>query len=148
MSDPEDALSMWDCVVGYAQTYDSRDHDGLQRVLSEECRVTMRGGQFDGKAYEGRPAVLDWLEGTWPQTPPCLHFTGNLRTWTDGSGEAGSTDYVFVGRQPDGTIQLSGAGRYDDRFSREGDRWVIAERTVGLLGAAEQPAAGPHAATS
>jgi hypothetical protein len=137
MSESGDALSIQDCVVGYSQTYDSRDHEGLRSVLAEECRVTMRGGRFDGTAYEGRQAVLDWLEGTWPQTPPCLHFTGNFRTWTDDSGKAGSTDYIFVGRQPDGTIQLSGAGRYEDRFAREGDRWVIAERSVGLLGSGE-----------
>jgi len=138
MSDTDDDLSIRDCVAGYAQTYDSRDHEGLRGVLSEGCRVTMHGGRFDGNSYEGRPAVLDWLEGTWPETPPCLHFTGNFRARTDGSGGAGSTDYILVGRRPDGTIQLSGAGRYEDRFSREGDRWVIAERTVGLLGSPEQ----------
>jgi hypothetical protein len=147
VSEPGDELSIRDCVVGYSQTYDSRDDDGLRSVLSEQCRVTMRGGRFDGTTYEGRRAVLDWLAGTWPQTPPCLHFTGNFRTWADGSGEAGSTDYLFVGRQPDGTIQLSGAGRYEDRFSREGDRWVIAERTVGLLGstAPDTPRSNPAA---
>jgi SnoaL-like domain len=138
VSDLEDSLSIWDCVVGYSQTYDSRDRDGLQDVLAEDCRVTMRGGRFDGTTYDGRPAVLDWLEGTWSQTPPCIHFTGNFRTWTDASGEAASTDYLFVGRQPDGTIQLTGAGRYVDRFSPAGDRWVIEERTVRLLGAPEK----------
>jgi hypothetical protein len=138
VSDLENSLSIWDCVVGYSQTYDSRDHDGLQSVLSEECRVTMQGGRFDGTTYDGRQDVLDWLEGTWPQTPPCIHFTGNFRSRTDASGESGSTDYLFVGRQPDGTIQLTGAGRYVDRFTRDGDRWVIDERTVGMLGSLEQ----------
>jgi ketosteroid isomerase-like protein len=138
VSDLEDALSIWDCVVGYSQTYDSRDHDGLESVLAEDCQVTMQGGRFDGKTFEGRQVVLDWLEQTWPQTPPCIHFTGNFRTWTDDSGEAGSADYLFVGRQRDGTIQLTGAGRYVDRFSPEGDRWVIEERTVGMLGFPEK----------
>jgi 3-phenylpropionate/cinnamic acid dioxygenase small subunit len=130
----EDALAMRDSVVGYAQTYDSRDHDGLAAVLAESCRVTMEGGRFDGMLYSGREAVLDWLAGTWPQTPPCVHFTGNTRIWNDASGEAGSTDYVFVSRQADGTITLSGAGRYRDRFSRAADGWVIEERTVRMLG--------------
>ncbi len=94
----------------------------------------MQGGRFDGTIYSGREAVLDWLEGTWPQTPPCVHFTGNTRTWTDASGQVGCTDYLFVGRQPDGAIALSGAGQYRDRFSRDGDRWVIEERTVRMLG--------------
>jgi len=138
MSDPKDSLSIHDSVVGYAQTYDSRDHDGLAGVLAEGCRVTMQGGRFDGTTYEGKQEVLDWLEDTWPQTPPCIHFTGNFRTWTDDSGEAASTDYLFVGRQPDGTIRLAGAGRYRDRFTREDDRWVIEERTVGMLGHLEE----------
>jgi hypothetical protein len=138
VSDLEDALSRWDCVVGYAQTYDSRDHEGLSGVLADDCRVTMQGGRFAGKSYEGRSAVLDWLEGTWPETPPCIHFTGNARTWTDTSGAGGSTDYLFVGRQPDGTIRLSGAGRYRDRFTRQDDHWVIEERTVGMLGHPEE----------
>ena len=134
MSAFEDSLSIRDSVVGYAQAYDSRDPDGLAAVLAESCSVTMRGGRFDGTNYQGRAAVLDWLEGTWPQTPPCVHFTGNTRTWRDASGEAGRTDYLFVGRQADGTIALSGAGQYRDRFSRDGDRWVIEERTVRMLG--------------
>lgn len=138
MSDLEASLSIWDCVVGYSQTYDRRDHGGLQSVLSEDCRVTMQGGHFDGETYDGREAVLEWLEGTWPQTPPCIHFTGNCRTWSDDAGEAGSTDYVLLGRRPDGTIQLSGAGRYQDRFSRVGDRRVIEERTVVILGYREK----------
>jgi hypothetical protein len=138
VSELEESLSIWDCVVGYSQTYDSRDHRGLEGVLSEDCLVTMQGGRFDGKTYDGREAVLEWLEGTWQQTPPCLHFTGNFRTWSDEAGEAGSTDYVFLGRRPDGTIQLTGAGRYQDRFSPVGDRWVIEERTVGMLGYPEK----------
>jgi SnoaL-like domain len=138
MSDPGESLSIGDCVAGYSQTYDSRDHDGLKDVLSEDCRVTMEGGRFDGESFDGREAVLEWLEGTWPQTPPCLHFTGNLRTWSDDTGEGGSTDYVLLGRQPDGTFQLNGAGRYRDRFTRIGDRWVIKDRTVHLLGHPEQ----------
>lgn len=136
---------MRDGVVGYAQTYDSRDHEGLAGVLAEGCRVTMQGGRFDGTAYSGREAVLDWLEGTWPHTPPCIHFTGNTRTWTDASGAGGSTDYVLVGRRSDGTIMLSGAGQYRDRFSRDGNHWVIEERTVTMLGApVPKPAAEPR----
>jgi hypothetical protein len=138
MSDLGESLSIRDCVAGYSQTYDSRDHNGLKDVLSEDCQVTMEGGRFDGQSYDGREEVLEWLEETWPQTPPCLHFTGNLRTWNDDPGQAGSTDYVFLGRQPDGTFHLSGAGRYRDRFTRDGDRWVIEERTVSLLGHPEQ----------
>jgi SnoaL-like domain len=131
---PDDALGGRDSVAAYSQSYDARDHEGLHDTLSDECRVTMQGGRFDGMSYQGRPAVLAWLEETWPQTPPCLHFTGNTRTWSDASGQAARTDYLFVSRQPDGTLQLSGAGRYEDRFARVGDRLVITERTVGLLG--------------
>jgi len=138
MSDLEDPLSVRDCVVGYAQTYDSRDHDGLAGVLAQDCRVTMQGGRFDGTSYEGRDAVLDWLEATWPETPPCIHFTGNSRVWTDAAGAGGRTDYLFVGRQPDGTIRLTGAGQYRDRFTRDGDDWVIEERTVAMLGHPEE----------
>jgi hypothetical protein len=129
-----DDLAQRDSVAGYSQTYDSRDHDGLAAVLAENCSVTMQGGRFDGLIYSGRESVLDWLEGTWPQTPPCVHFTGNTRTWRDASGEASSTDYLFVGRQPDGTITVTGAGRYLDRFSKDRGHWVIQERTVRMLG--------------
>lgn len=125
---------MRDSIVGYALTYDNRDHEGLAGVLAEGCSVSMQGGRFDGTVYSGREAVLDWLEGTWPQTPPCVHFTGNTRTSNGPSGAVGSTDYLFVGRGPDGTLTLAGVGRYEDRFAREGDRWVIEERTVTMLG--------------
>jgi hypothetical protein len=134
VSDLEDPLSLRDCVVGYSTTYDSRDHDGLAGVLAEGCRVTMEGGRFDGRSYEGRQAVLDWLEGTWPETPPCIHFTGNSRIWAEGRGAGGRTDYLFVGRRADGTIRLTGAGQYRDRFIRQDGRWVIAVRTVAMLG--------------
>ena len=133
----EDSLSMRDSVVGYAQTYDGRDHEGLAALLAEGCSVTVQGGRFDGTVHSGREAVLDWLEGTWPQTPPCVHFTGTTRIWEEESGAAGCTDYLLLGRLPDGTITLSGAGQYHDRFSREGGRWVIEERTVRMLGSPE-----------
>ena len=141
----EESLSIRDSVVGYAQTYDSRDHEGLAEVLAASCSVTMQGGRFDGTVYSGREAVLDWLEGTWPQTPPCVHFTGNTRIWRDASGAVGCTDYLFVGQRPDGTIMLSGAGQYRDRFSQDGDRWVIEERTVRMLGRPDLPGRIPQA---
>jgi hypothetical protein len=97
--------------------------------LDEVCVLDLVGGRFDGRSVAGRRAIVDWLVGTWPVTPTCLHLTGNIRLEELGEEVVGTTDYVFFVR-PEQRFEISGRGRYLDVFRQDGSRWVLVRRTV------------------
>jgi hypothetical protein len=130
----EDPLGIYDVVAAYCQAYDSRDREELERVFSPDAVLRLLGGTSRGDESRGREAVLAWLTGRWPSAPPCLHLTGNLRFTPSGEGAEGTSDFLFVVKKEDGSLQISTAGRYLDRFARHEGRWVIAERSITFLG--------------
>jgi len=130
----EDPLGIYDVVAAYCQAYDSRNREELERVFSPDATLRLLGGSSRGDEARGREDVLAWLAGRWPSAPPCLHLTGNLRFTRSGDGAEGTSDFLFLVRKEDGSLQISNAGRYIDRFARHEGRWVIAERAITFLG--------------
>jgi hypothetical protein len=130
----EDPLGIYDVVAAYCQAYDSRNREELARVFSPDATLRLLGGSSRGDEAHGRDDVLAWLTGRWPDAPPCLHLTGNLRFTPSGDGAEGTSDFLFLVKTEDGSLQISNAGRYLDRFARHEGRWVIAERAITFLG--------------
>ncbi len=130
----EDPLGIYDVVAAYCQAYDSHDREELERVFSPDATLRLLGGASRGDEAVGRENVLAWLTGRWPSAPPCLHLTGNLRFTPAGEGAEGTADFLFLVKKEDGSLQISTAGRYIDRYSRHEGRWVIAERSITFLG--------------
>jgi hypothetical protein len=130
----EDPLGLFDVVAAYCQAYDSRDREAFAAVFADEAVVRILGGPSGGSTAVGHDAVLSSMTARWPGAPASMHLTGNLRFFRDPPGVRGTSDYLFVVKQPDGSLTLRSAGRYLDRFVRSGDRWVIAERVITALG--------------
>jgi len=130
----EDPLGIYDVVAAYCQAYDSHDREELERVFSPEATLRLLGGASRGDEAIGRDNVLTWLTRRWPSAPPCLHLTGNLRITPAGDDARGTSDFLFLVKKEDGSLQISSAGRYLDRFTRHDGRWVIAERSITFLG--------------
>jgi ketosteroid isomerase-like protein len=130
----EDPLGIYDVVAAYCQAYDSHDREELARVFSPDAVLHILGGASRGDEAVGRENVLAWLTGRWPSAPPCLHLTGNLRFSPAGDGAEGTADFLFLIKKEDGSLQISTAGRYLDRYARHEGRWVIAERSITFLG--------------
>jgi hypothetical protein len=133
-ADIEDPLGIYDVVAAYCQAYDSRDREELQRVFAPDATLRLLGGAARGDEAHGREEVLAWLTGRWPNARPGLHLSGNLRFTPAGEGANGTSDFLFMLKQEDGSVQISSAGRYLDRFARHEGRWVIAERSITFLG--------------
>jgi hypothetical protein len=130
----EDPLGIYDVVAAYCQAYDSHDREELERVFSPDATLRLLGGASKGDEAIGRDNVMTWLTRRWPGGPPCLHLTGNLRITPDGEGAKGTADFLFLVKHEDGSLEISSAGRYLDRFIRYDGRWVIAERSITFLG--------------
>ena len=106
----------------------------LERVFSPDATLRVLGGASRGDEAVGREDVLAWLTSRWPERSPCLHLTGNLRFTPAGEGAEGHGDFLFLIKKEDGSLQISTAGRYLDRYARHEGRWVIAERSITFLG--------------
>jgi hypothetical protein len=130
----EDPLGIYDVVAAYCQAYDSHDHEELERVFSADATLRLLGGASRGDEAIGRDNVMAWLTRRWASAPPCLHLTGNLRFTPAENGAKGTSDFLFLVKKEDGSLQISSAGRYLDRFTRHDGRWVIAERSITFLG--------------
>jgi SnoaL-like domain len=133
-ADIEDPLGIYDVVAAYCQAYDSQNREELERVFSPEATLRLLGGASRGDEARGRDAVMGWLTRRWPGGSPCLHLTGNLRFTPSEEGANGTSDFIFLVKRQDGSLHLSTAGRYLDRFTRHDGRWVIAERVITFLG--------------
>jgi 3-phenylpropionate/cinnamic acid dioxygenase small subunit len=90
----------------------------------------------DGPAVHGAAAVTALAHRvlqTYPDgTPRTRHVTTNLLIDVDEqAGTARSRSYFTVFQSlPDLPLQPIAAGHYEDRFTRAGDGWRFAERTV------------------
>ena len=132
-ADIEDPLGIYDVVAAYCQASDSRDREELARVFSPDATLRLSGGASRSDEAHGRDEVLAWLTSRWPSAQPGLHMTGNLRLTPAGEGAQGTSDFLFLRKQEDGSVEISSAGRYVDRFARHEGRWVIAERSITFL---------------
>jgi hypothetical protein len=133
-ADIEDPLGIYDVIAAYCQAYDSQDSEELEKVFSPEATLRMLEGGSASDEAVGRDSVLAWLMRRWGSSPPCLHLTGNLRITPAGDDAKGTSDFVFLVKKEDGSLQMSSSGRYLDRYTRHDGRWVIAERTITFLG--------------
>jgi 3-phenylpropionate/cinnamic acid dioxygenase small subunit len=118
-------------VYGYAERIDAGDLAGVAALFEQAVYRSERGGR-----YEGVAAVRDVLtrrvklhdDGT----PRTKHVTTNLVVEVDAAAGTATARSVFTVLQQTAAIPLQPivAGRYHDRFVRDGGRWRFAERVI------------------
>lgn len=127
--------------------------EAIRRTLALYCHLCDEG-RFDeweqlftvdatfrvmGRTHEGRPAVRAFIEAGQPPERRGKHVCANPVIDFDGDDRATVvSDYVFVGRVPEG-LAITSAGRYHDRFVRDGDTWLIAARQIVFMGDQPEP---------
>ena len=126
-----DQVAIAGLVYGYAERIDAGDLAGVAALFADAVYRSNRGGR-----YEGAPAVAEVLtrlvklhdDGT----PRTKHVTTNLIVDVDeAAGTATARSYFTVLQQTAAIpLQTIVAGRYHDRFVRDGGRWRFAERVV------------------
>ena len=114
-------------ISNYAFYVDAGRYDEWADLFTKD-------GVFDIGArgrFQGREQLIAFLKGRHgPQGPKSRHYIMNHVINISGT-EATARSYVAVTNE-EGDTSLFGAGVYDDRLRKEGDRWRFAERKVTL----------------
>lgn len=125
---PVDAL-----MYQYARLIDAGDFDGVGNLFAAGA-VALADGTV---IAEGAEAVTALYEATTLRhadgTPRTRHLvTNQVIDIDEGGGTARATSDFLVVQLADGGEPLTvvAAGRYDDRFVRDGGRWRFAERRM------------------
>ena len=129
MPDPRDAIA--DLVHRYAERLDAGDLDGVAALFAG-ATYGRPGGPVRHGAAEVRAALdVVMLHDGSPRTK---HVTTNLVVEVDdASGTASARSYFTVLQAtPALPLQPILAGRYHDRFARDGDVWRFRERVIHL----------------
>ena len=131
------------------------DEDRIMRTIAEYSR-RCDDGRFDewsqlftadgrfvvgGNATQGREPIRKMMEAMLPPGSRGKHITSNTIVNLDSDRATSTTDYLFVRPAPTGPVIVA-AGRYHDRLVRDGDRWLLEERTITMLGEPEETADG------
>lgn len=120
-------------VYGYAERVDLGDFEGVASLFA---RALYKGGGPGDPGVTGSDPVLQIFEAMVRRyedgTPRTKHVTTNLVIDADeDGGTATARSYYTVFQQLDGfPLQAIIAGRYHDRFERDGDAWHLSERVI------------------
>ena len=118
-------------IYEYAERIDAGDLAGVAALFAQATYRSRQGG-----AYRGRDAVLAVLGERvilYPDgTPRTKHVTTNLVIERDAAAAtATARSYFTVYQQVEGgPLQAIVAGRYHDRFVRDGGTWCFADRLI------------------
>jgi 3-phenylpropionate/cinnamic acid dioxygenase small subunit len=123
--------------------------EDIRRTLALYCQLC-DDGRFDewgelftadaefsvlGDTHVGRPAVQAFIEAAQPPELRGKHVCANSLIEIDEHGTTATalTDYIFIGRSPEG-LTVTSAGRYHDTLVREGERWLFRTREIAFMG--------------
>ena len=132
------ATALGNLIARYAELIDEGDFDGVADLLGEAAV-----GQGDSPSLlTGRDALAALFTSTtrrYPDgTPRTKHMTTNLILEIDEeAGTAAARSYWTVFQAVEGLpLQPILAGRYHDRFERDGQAWHFSERRylIDLVG--------------
>ena len=127
----EAVLAIEALIYGYAERMDAGDFGGVGALFGGAVYRVVGGPDLDGDALtKTLEAMVILYEGV----PSTKHVTTNLIVELDDGGSSANARSYFtvLQRLPDFPLQVVVAGRYRDRFVREGERWRFAEREVSM----------------
>jgi uncharacterized protein (TIGR02246 family) len=110
-----------DLIVTYCQAFDDQDWKNFERLWTDDAIFIV-----DGRSFEGKSAVMDFLTTCLPPgyvskhmlSQPLIRVADDLRTAT------AQTDVVWIAADFTNAI----VGRYVDELARESGRWKIRRR--------------------
>jgi 3-phenylpropionate/cinnamic acid dioxygenase small subunit len=131
VTDVDDVLAITALVHRYAELLDSGDLDGVAALFERATwgagtrEFTVQGTEQVRHMYDG---VILYEDGT----PRTKHVITNLVIEVPPDrATAAARSYFTVLQATDGlALQPVIAGRYHDRFARDGDTWRFAQRII------------------
>lgn len=130
----DDYRALENLIASYAELVDAGDFAGVGALFAAGA-FAGSGGTIRGAAAVERmlrESVIVYDDGT----PRTKHVTTNIALEVSGAVASGRAYFTVLQAVPGFPLQTVAAGRYEDRFAREGGRWHFAERraTVDLVG--------------
>lgn len=122
----------------------SNDIEGVRRTIAQYCHLVDDALWDDwaqlftadatfsvmGKTMKGHDELKAFLSAS--LSPGAgKHVTINSVIDVDGDEARSVSDFVYVAPEGEG-FKIMTAGRYTDRFVREGERWLFASREIAL----------------
>lgn len=120
-------------IVAYAERLDAGDLDAVAALFERGAFRSARGGaplvgrEAVRRQYE---PVIRYSEAGSGSTPRTRHVLGNLVVDVEGDTATARCTFTVLQAVPPGPLQAVLAGRYHDRFARDGGAWCFAERVV------------------
>jgi hypothetical protein len=131
VSEVEDVHAISKIVYSYAELLDLGDIEGCGRVFT---RAVLR---IDGASdvFEGAEAVQGYIENTiqlYDRVPGTKRLVTNLVVDVDDQRRSATARsyYTALQARPGFSLQPILAGRWHDRFERDGDEWWLTERLI------------------
>jgi uncharacterized protein (TIGR02246 family) len=130
-----------DLIVTYCITFDDQDWDEFAKLWTEDASFIV-----DDYAFEGRPAVLDFLTNCLPKGYTSKHMLSVPLIEFSGSGRSANcrTDVVWIASNFENAI----VGRYNDNIVKQGGAWKFRRRHEIPVPYQEGPAPMSNAAIS
>jgi hypothetical protein len=132
----DDTRDIYRLILSYPMHMDTGDFAGAAKVFAR-CYTHSPAGEYRSED-ELRQAFEDWVILYHDGTPRTKHVMTNIDISVAPDGtSAESWTYFTVLQATDGfPLQIIIAGRYQDRFSKDGDGWYFAERAelLDLIG--------------
>ena len=128
-TDPQHAIRS--LLTAYAEAMDAGDFRAVGRLFA---RATLRNGRDPQRVVaSGEHEISALLERTirmYGGRPGEQHVTTNTIVEIDATedGASARSVYVVFMAAPDFALQPTGAGRYHDRFARDGAGWYFTDR--------------------
>jgi ketosteroid isomerase-like protein len=117
-------------LADYCQSCDDGRFEDYAACFTVDAVVLLAGEPV----ASGRAALRDWIAAGQPPDRRGKHVTINplITVSPDATSAAASTDFLFVGRSPEGP-RVTVAGRYCDELQPADGRWLISRREITFL---------------
>jgi len=119
-------------IYRYAERMDAGDFGGVATLFEKAVYRAAGGPELRGAAE--LESTLRTMVRLYDGVPRTKHVTTNVVVEADAKGDSASARSYFTVLQAlaDFPLQVIVAGRYADRFVRDGDDWRFAERVVSM----------------
>jgi ketosteroid isomerase-like protein len=125
-------------ILTYAERIDRGDFAGVGELFADGVIAAPDGTALARGSYQAQRLYERTTRRYEDGTPRTKHVTSNLLIEVDDAGGTARARSYFTVLQaaPDLPLQPIVAGRYEDRFERDGEGWRFAERRmfVELIG--------------
>jgi 3-phenylpropionate/cinnamic acid dioxygenase small subunit len=125
---PDDVDQIRRTLASYCHHCDDGRFDEWQELFTDDATFLVMG-----RRHQGRPAIRAFIEAGQPPERRGKHVCANSVIDVNGDTATARTDYIFVGRTPDG-LAVTSAGRYYDTLVRQEHLWLFRSREIVFMG--------------